>query len=330
MYFEKNHDESIREFEKVILISDDEDEIINAYGFIGLNKLGKGDFKSAADYLNMVLQKRPADELALTYKMIGLEKARDLPGAAECAERIIQINPKNREVLFKLIKLSFIIGDWEKPLKWLEHTKTMPHTKALCLFYLERYDEAIDTLKNIKSVQSYFLIGKCYEKQSKITKSVKYLLKSFEYSLDVETLLDIADLFFEIEDWSKAIFYYSKALSFDDENEYTLERISECYVMTDDYDMALTHAQKLIEINSNSEKAYLIMGDAYLLLQDFEKASEIVKKGLEKNPESGSLWMEKGGTELFDDIGEAKRSIHRQSNWSLHVKIFYKSYYGMK
>ena len=65
---------------------------------------------------------------------------------------------------------------------------------GLVLFKLKKYEEAIKKLKNIKTAESYRLMGECYEKLNKPSKAIRCLTKAYEKDSDIEILFEIAEI----------------------------------------------------------------------------------------------------------------------------------------
>ena len=313
LFFNEDYDESIEYLEKC--------SCPKANAYLGLDYYRKEDFKRAIDYFKEFL-KDIKNETILNYLMISYEKENDLADAILTGDDILEINPKNTSVILRLVDYHFTLKQYERSLDCIrlyENTKDfyepydekLKFRKAEVLFHLKRYEDAIRLLRKLKTVESYHLISRSYERLGKPSKAVRYLMKSYELDRNVETLFEISDFHFRNDSYVSAVNILRDILDINPNDERALERIARAYMKNHDRHFAVEYAERLLEVNERNITSYVVLSNMEYIFGDLDKAMEYIDRGLEMNSESAELWFDKAWVHDPRDFEQFKKSLER-------------------
>ena len=319
------YDESIDQLKRVLsLNSNDEKVMIH----IGINYFKKEDYESSLKYFNKSLERNPNDETALSYKMLSYEFLNDYNNAIECGERILINDSKNTSVIKRLIDYHFELKNYDNCLDYINQIEYEDkYKKILILYKSKRYEECIEASNKVKTANSYYLAGKSYYKLGKIAKAIKYLNKSYEKDLNIDTLFEIIKIYFEVKDYKKSIYFLKKVLIHDNSNIEAYNKIAIAYLDAANWHDAIEYAKKTLEISTKVPQAYITLAEAYFQLEmSFEKANQILDKGICQNPDSAELWVQKGGINFSYDYFAFKHAYENALRLSPRDCAIYKEY----
>lgn len=302
LFFNANYDESIQYLSKTNDFKSD--------AYLGLNYYKKQDWQNAIKHFEKFL-KENKNETILTYLMLSYEKNHDLENAVRCGEKLLIINPKNSTVKTRLSDYHFNLGEYEKSLNYINEIddKKLNYKKGLILFELKRYEDAIDALKNIKTLDAYLLISKSYQNLNKKTKAARYLFKAYELTSDIETLLEISDIYAEIGEYYKTEDILRSILEANPNNEKCLEKLIKTTLDFQKFPETIDYCETLLKVNDKNIAAYVALSEAYHYLGDLEKSLEIIEKGLEIQPNSAELWAAKSWIDYVTGEIEYKKDL---------------------
>ena len=170
---------------------------------------------------------------------------------------------------------------------------TASFKKGMVLFHLKRYGEAIEELKNVKTLEAYKLISKSYENLKKPQKAIMYLTKAYEKDPNTEILFEISEISFKNGYHTHSIGILEEILMEDPKNEKALEKIARNYLELQKFELVIMYCEELLKVNEDNFNAYLLLSETYPYLDDNYKALELAEKGLKINPESADLWIQK-------------------------------------
>jgi tetratricopeptide (TPR) repeat protein len=302
LFFNEEYSESIRYLE----MSDD----FRCDAYLGLDYYKKEEFKKAIGHFERFLKKHP-NETVLSYLMLSYERINRWEDAVGCGEWILEMNPKNDSVKIRLIDYHFRLNQYEKSLAYIEELddERFRYKKAEALFHLERYDEVIDHLKNIKSVEAYHLLSQTYQRLDRPIKAIRYLFKSYGLDPNTETLFEISDIYSKNREYNMSNKVLKRILDDDPHDERALEKTAENYLEIQKLELAITYSEELLKVNENSSKAYTIMSDAQYILGDIEKSMDNIEKAIAISPESAELWIKKAWVHYPTDFERFKKAF---------------------
>ena len=296
-------DEAFFELGKALFLNEDYDESIEylkkaknfkAAAYLGLDYYRKKDYPNAIRHFNEFL-KENTNETVLTYLMISHEKNHEWKNAIRCGEELLEINPDNYSIKCRLIDYHFNLREYEKSLYYINELdcKKLRHKKGMVLFHLKRYGEAIEELKNVKTLEAYKLISKSYENLKKPQKAIMYLSKAYEKDPNTEILFEISEISFKYGFHTHSISILEEILMENPKNEKVLEKIARNYLELQKFELVIMYCEELLKVNEDNFNAYLLLSETYPYLDDNYKALELAEKGLKINPESADLWIQK-------------------------------------
>ena len=314
-------DEAYFELGKALFLNGDYDESIQYLemsddfrkdAYLGLDYYRKQDFEIAAEHFETFL-KQKQNETILTYLMLCHEENGAIENAVGCGESLLEINPKNDSIKERLIEYHFSLKQYRKSLDYINelNDRKYRYKKALALFYLERYDEAISEAKSLKTPEACMLIAKCYEKLNKPSKAVRYMYKSYEMDANIETLFEIADFHSKNSEHDKSMHVLNRILEEDPQNEKCLERIVREYRERGQSHLAVEYCKTLLEVNDKNIEGYVTLADAHYLMKDPEKSFEIIEKGMAIDSKSVDLWRQKAWANYTADHEQFKRDYEQ-------------------
>lgn len=319
LFFNGDYDESINYLKK------SRDSRSDAY--IGLDHYRMSDYPNAICHFRKFLNENE-NETILSYLMLSYENNRDWKDAVKCAEMLLEINPENDSVKVHLADIHFKAREYEKSLIYLNELddRKLKYKKGLTLFKLKRYDDAIEELKDIKTIEAYRLMSRSYEKLGKPTKAVMCMQNAYKKDPQVETLFEIAEIYAKNGNRQNAVNILERILRTEPKNEKALEKIAENYFEIQNFELALSYCNDLLEVNEKNYRAYLILSETYMYLNDSQKVFENVEKGLEINPESSELWIQKAWAYYPTDFEEFKMAFEKAlklepNNIKNHLKL---------
>ena len=319
LFLNGEYEESVKTLEK------SNDSRSNAY--LGLDHYMMNNYPNAITHFREFL-KNNRNETILSYLMLSHEKNSDWREAILCGEELLEINPKNDSIKLHLIDYHCNLKEYETSLIYLNdlNSKKLNYRKGLILFKLKRFEESIDVLKTIKTVEAYELMSKSYEKVNKPQKAIISLMKAYELDPKTEILLEVSEISFRNGYQKHAIQILEDILRDDPKNERALEKIAEIYLELQKFELVLIYCEDLLEVNEENLKAYLLLSETYLFLSDHEKAMRYVERGLDVHPKSADLWIQKAWIHYGEDIDEFKRAFEKAlklepNNIKNHIRL---------
>ena len=319
LFFNGEYLESIKHLEK------SNDPRSDAY--IGLNYYKMNDYPSAIRHLRNFLRDN-RNETILSYLMLSYEIEHDFKNAVKCGDMLLEINPENDSVKVHLADCHYKAREYEKSLAYLNELddRKLKYKKALVLFKLKRYIEAIDEVKSLKTVEAYRLMSWSYERLGKPAKAVMCMQNAYKLDYNVETLFEIAEIYSKNANHQNASNIMERILRTDPENEKALEMIAESHFELQNFEIALTYCNDLLKVNEKNYKAYLILSETYMYLNDPVKSVEYAERGLEINPDSNDLWIQKGWAYYPMDFDEFMRAFENalkldSNNIKNHIRL---------
>ncbi len=277
------HQESIDLLEKALEFS--EENNLDVLSLIAMEYLFLEDFERALLYFRNCLEIDPADFTTL-FNVVYCYDMLDQPKKAiQFLKQYIDKEPFSETAWHQLGRQYNIINDDIEALKAYDYAILIDEQfigayieKAKTLESLKRYDEAIaNYLVTIElddpTAYAYLRIGSCFQELNNIEKAKEYYLKSNDQDpfLD-KPLIALADLYFQKEDYQKALFYINQLINIDDENPKYWKIYAESNLKIAFFAEAAKAFQKCLDLNDNSLEIHLALSDAYYFIGDYKGA----------------------------------------------------------
>jgi tetratricopeptide (TPR) repeat protein len=90
--------------------------------------------------------------------------------------------------------------------------------------------------------------------------------------------------YFILEDYTKSLAFFQKALELDPENAAIHYKLAEIYAKNNEFDNALIHAIQARDFDPANKYYYLLLADVYTSKSDFSKASEVYEELVKNIP----------------------------------------------
>ena len=119
----------------------------------------------------------------------------------------------------------------------------------------------------------------------KLSQAEEYIKKAIDISPEPYFFENLAKVYLEMEDSSRAIELYSKLLSTQPENYSYVFNLASAYKIAKDYDNAIKMYERAIERDPNNPDAYFNMGLILNNLSKPDKAIKYYKKAVELSPD---------------------------------------------
>ena len=146
------------------------------------------------------------------------------------------------------------------------------------------------SLKKFKD--PYIYLGKIFKAQKRYDSAIEVLLKATENLNDLESIyVNLSSIYIEINnnsfeaDYSLAISYSKKALSYNKDNFFALNNFAICLFQELKLNEAIQAYKRVIEINPKFAEAYRNLGILYNYVGDYEKSEMNYEKSLKLEPE---------------------------------------------
>lgn len=111
---------------------------------------------------------------------------------------------------------------------------------------------------------------------------------------DINYYLNLANDYFNKQNYSSAIEYYKKVLSINPNYVAANENLGACYFRINKYDSALVYLNKAISVNPNESNAYVTVAAVYVNTGKYDLAESNCKKAIGLNPNSSNAYNNLG------------------------------------
>lgn len=230
------------------------------------------DGRKALEMANRILEVDPYHPQAANYVARVYFQEGKFDKSKEIYERLLSRNPNDKDTLYNLGVVMYKLGDLNKAEEYLLKVINLDPT----------YESALNLLRVI-----YKQLGK-EDKIKEIPLNDKvYVQKGLEA--------------YNNKNYSIAIEYFKKALSYNPNSPEIMNNIGACLFMLNKYDEAIAWFKKALELKKDYVQAYGNLTYAYIQKDDLVSAEAIVNEGLKYAPNDENL------KELKKKIEELKR-----------------------
>jgi tetratricopeptide (TPR) repeat protein len=113
-----------------------------------------------------------------------------------------------------------------------------------------------------------------------------------DYSSTIEGATLAAEIFYSMNNTSKAEKFYKKILEFKPDDLEVHALLADIYTKQRDYSSAITTFKKIIEINAGNDAAQLGLGNVYIRMMNWKEAIAPLEKAVELNPENKDAYFQ--------------------------------------
>lgn len=171
------------------------------------------------------------------------------------------------------------------------------HYKGISLEKMSLYEEAILCFERSITLKKdfkdpYIFLGKIFKTQKKYDSAIEILQKALVNLNDLESVyVNLSSIYIAINnnsfeaDYSKAISYSKKALSYNEDNFFALNNLAICLFQELKINEAIQAYERVIKINPEFAEAYRNIGILYNYVGDYKKSELNYEKSLKLEPE---------------------------------------------
>ena len=150
-------------------------------------------------------------------------------------------------------------------------------------------DEAINSYQNAiklnKNEDTYLKIGNIYYEKEEYHKALDFYKKVIKIDMNNEdALIGIGYSYYHLERYHRGISFLKKALILNNQNNEAYSGLGYCYLMSNEYRKAIKSFKKSIELNSNDDNNLIGLGSSYYNLEKYDEAIKAYEKAIKINP----------------------------------------------
>lgn len=259
----KNYKEAIKYYEKVTgSISKNPNYLLH----FATAAYQENDLKKASELFKVLTAADPkvAEPFKTLYEIASKDKNQQL--AAEYLQKYTSLKPSDTPMILALGNLYYDLKNTDGALEAYKAVfKADPATKGLYKKYLELLNKKGTAEEKIMALNGAVNVGEA----------------------DVNTYLQLGDLYKQAGNFAKAMPCYEKASQLDAKNTSVLNSLAECQVKTASVSAAILTYEQAIAMNPAANSEYKILGDLYKQDKKTDAAIKNYKKYLEKNSDNG-------------------------------------------
>jgi len=204
-------------------------------------------------------------------------------------------NETNRAKIDYAIAKSYSeLGMYNNAISILENSKQNSKTlKLLSILYInvQQYEKALNIMLKLQEKDSTNIlynkqIAYCYDKLDSVELSIKYYnLVVEQVPNDINSILQIANLYVSMQKHNKANEYLEKGLEIDSLNLKFLKKKAFTHLAMSQYVPTITYFQKYIALNKSSLKVNKYIGFCLYQEKKYEAATYYLSQALEEAPD---------------------------------------------
>lgn len=208
-------------------------------------------------------------------------------------ESILNKNPKLRIAGFELGKLYLKSNEYDKARKLFTKLVSTRTGNPEYHYYLGEafrelgqsasslvsYKNAVE--KDSTHLRSLFQLAKYFTIKQERGQVLRYVDKGLEfYSNDVSLINLKALIYFNDNQYEKAIPWFEKVLELGEHKEYVYEKLGYCYYKNWEFDKAKKAYQEVIAINDDNSDAYFSLAEVFRKNKQLDSAEVFINKGM--------------------------------------------------
>jgi tetratricopeptide (TPR) repeat protein len=268
-----------------------------SFAELGVTSFNNGDLKQAERWFDWAIQVDSSDTTPLLNRAQVRRNRGNHQGAYEDFERVTQLDSANADAFFQWAISAFHLGKYQAALE--SNTKALELkssygsqallNRAQCYIRLGETKLALQDFeatikqKDERLMQAHFDRGQFYLRISDTKLAIADFKKVVEMNpSNIQLTWDIGRISYELEEYSDALSYYSKAIDRVDKPQAQMLLIrGETFEKLKTYEGAIQDYSLVIEMNQNLADAYYLRGQAKARLGNKEDACIDWKKAAE-------------------------------------------------
>lgn len=300
-----NFARSVEEYEKAIVLADDED-MEELCITIALQYENLGEFDKALEYLFKAIDFTREPNQILSEIGLCFELADRVEDAVVYFQDFLDKDPTNFTAWFNL---------------------------GLSFYHLELFEKAIDAMEYALAIDESYLpalinIGQLYSTLGDYQKALEYFHESEKHmDADPLTLYYMGECHEKMLDFDQALVFYNQALAQDEYFADAWAGIGVVHAEKGETKKAIHYLEKAIELDTLNNEFHLIIADLFIKTQHFDKAREHYQVVEQNDPFDPDLWKDYASMYIVSgEIGKAVQVlktglIHQPDNVGLLYRL---------
>jgi tetratricopeptide (TPR) repeat protein len=264
---------------------------------LGVTSFNNGDLKQAERWFEWAIRADSTDITPLMNRAQVRRARGNHQGSYDDFKRITQLDSANADASFQLAISAFHLGKYQEAIDYntraiegrssfgsqalLNRAQTHLRLEQGKLA-LQDFD-AVIKLNDERLMQAHFERGQFYVRTNDLKSAIEDFKKVVEIAPNnIQLTWDIGRISYELEDYTNALSYYSKAIDKIDRPQVQMLLVrGETFEKLKSYEGAIQDYTRLIEMNPNLADAYYLRGQAKARLGNKENACVDWKKAAE-------------------------------------------------
>jgi tetratricopeptide (TPR) repeat protein len=281
-----DHKNAILNLLKALSLTDDKADI---WSLLGMEYLYLDDFENARLNFAKCIEVDYEDYSALYNVVYCFDMEKDHEQAISFLNSYINTNPYCEVAWHQLGRQYFVLERYKQALRAFDYAVLIDESfiggyleKAKTLEELNRFQEAVEnyfiTLElDDPTAFAYIRIGACYEKLNKKDLAITHYKKAVHEDplLDKGWLL-LTNMYFDQEDYQKALYYINKALKIDEANSLYWRRYAEINLKLNFFEESVKAFENCLILGDTELEIYIGFSDVLLFLGEFNDALKVI------------------------------------------------------
>ncbi len=252
------------------------------------------DFAGAAKTMETVVNLSPHNKEAYLYLGAAYEKLEKYEDAINAFKKAIEIDPKDKHGWINLAVIYKRRGEYADALKVVkEGVKIDPNDpkiwqlKGEIEYYMGNYDDALSSAEQAssldkKSVGALLLLRDIIKKNYSAEKMADTCYKIINLGKrDVDIYYDLAEAYFNMKDYERALEVIETVLSTTPHHLPTLILKKNVFIAMDKCEKAIETAEKVVDIDPKNTDSMVDISKCYEKLGKYESALHAIKRATE-------------------------------------------------
>lgn len=165
------------------------------------------------------------------------------------------------------------------------------------LYYLHRFDDAIEAFEFVVAIQDDFepahiFLGDVWFEKEEYSKALeKYMDASKIGKSRKETFFKIAECYEQLTDFKNCRYYLRKATNIDATYDDAFYKIGETYLAENNYNQAVQSYERAVKISPENTSFLIALGNAHMLNEDTDIALSYFSKAIDLEPNVKSHYI---------------------------------------
>ncbi len=326
-YDEGKMSEAISKFEEAIKTKSD---YAKAYSKIGRIDFEQGNFKAAMAHAEKALAYDNRDEEGHFVEADVFKETKDFAKAEEHYRKVLETNPQNALAFFRLGSLKFREKKYSEAAELYQKSANLDgnNYKAAINLGITKFrlgDNAAakrsleSALKNpllqkdnVGLCNAYSQLGKIYDASGDKVRAIENLTKAVSYNKNAADLNQLASLYEETGNPSKAKEYYQAAIATKDDFYEARFNLGLIYYKERNFKEAFSQYSAAINVNGNFIPAIIQAGKCQMELGNADEAKNYFDKAIRIDPNHPTANLELA--RYYKNKGSSKEAISFAQN----------------